>query len=53
MEINVNILDVKKPQKKSKQAKADDLKESTDKFLQIMEDSIFTKFFDFVSTSGK
>ena len=57
--INANISDVKKPQKKSKQAKADVLKESTDKFLQIMEDSkkrdedIFTKFFDFVSASDK
>ena len=61
--INANISDVKKPQKKSKQkskqAKADVLKESTDKFLQIMEDSkkrdedIFTKFFYFVSASDK
>ena len=37
--INADVSDVKKPQKKSKQAKADVLKESTDKFLQIMEDS--------------
>ena len=57
--INANISDVKKPQKKFKQAKADVLKESTDKFLQIMEDSkkrdedIFTKFSDFVSASDK
>ena len=57
--INANISDVKKPQKNFKQAKADVLKESTDKFLQIMEDSkkrdedIFTKFSDFVSASDK
>ena len=57
--INANISDVKKPQKKSKQAKANVLKEPTDKFLQIIEDSkerdedIFTKFFDFVSASDK
>ena len=57
--INANISDVKKSQKKSKQAKADVLKESTDKFLQIIEDSkkqdedIFKKLFDFVSASDK